>query len=141
MKGELVLVRPVRGIKQVGLRLSGTKSLERTACPCPFGSWNNAGRTSYVWNEVARMEGLSTSIRYEESSRQNFIHLVQSYSKGGFVLIRLVRCRVKGKLVLFRSVRGIKLAKLHTTGPKSCEWRACPCQSGTRNQAGGTSSV
>ena len=61
-KGELVLVCSEEGIKQAGLRLPGTKSRKRKPCPRPFGMWNKAGRTSYVCNEVVRMEGLSSSL-------------------------------------------------------------------------------
>ena len=104
--GGHVVVRPIQGIKHVGLHLSGTKSHERRACPHPSGTRNQAGWTS--------------SIRFEESSMQDFVHQVRSRMKGGLVLIRLVRgisrlhfnhpvrSHTKGELVHSRPVCGNK---------------------------------
>ena len=58
MKRELVLVRPVGGIKLTRLYLSGTKSRE---------------------------EILTSSIWYDELSRWDFVRLVRSHEKGGLV--------------------------------------------------------
>ena len=116
-EGELVLVCPVQVIKQVGLRLSISKSLERRACTrlsstkiqaswttsfgtmsrerraCPRLSVtrNHAGGTSSIWYEVARKEGLFLSIQYEKSSRRDFVRLVRSCENGALVLVHLVR--------------------------------------------------
>ena len=100
VKGELLLIHPVRGIKQAGIRPS---------------------RQSH------KMESLFSFVRYEESSRWDYICLLQSRSNGGLVLVHLVR--------------GFKQAGLRPSGMKSCESIACPHPSGARNQAGGTSSV
>ena len=53
-KEELALVCPVRGIKQVGLRRSGSKPCERRTCPHPSGTKNQSGETSSIRYEVAR---------------------------------------------------------------------------------------
>ena len=123
----LVLIHPTRGNKQAGLRLSSTKSRERRACPHLSGIRNHAGGTSSICNEVTRKETMSPSVRYEESSRQDFVRLVCSRAIGGHILVRLVR--------------GNMHAGLHTFGTKSRERRACPRLSGMRNQAGGISFV
>ena len=85
-KGELVFVRLVRRIKQVGLRPSGTKSRETKACPHSHdgikdarlhlasmksrewsasprqsGTKNQARGTLFVQDEVARKESLYSS--------------------------------------------------------------------------------
>ena len=73
VKRKLVLAHPGCGIKQAVLRLSSTKSRERTACPHLFGTRNKAGRTSYIWNDVARTEDLSSSVQYEETIGREFI--------------------------------------------------------------------
>ena len=52
-KGELVIVHPARGINQAGLRPSGTKSHERSACLRPSGTGNQARETSSIRFEVA----------------------------------------------------------------------------------------
>ena len=77
------------------------------AYPRPSGSWNQARGTSSIQYEVARNEGLSSSIRYEESSKQDFI--------------RPVRSRTKGEHVLVLHVRGIKQVGLHSSDKKSCK--------------------
>ena len=46
------------------------------------------------------MVGKSTSVWYEESNRRDVVRQIRSPSKGGYVLVNLVRCRVKGKFVL-----------------------------------------
>ena len=122
--GQLVLVRPVRGLNQAGLRTSGTKSHERRASPCPSGTWNIAGVISSVWFEVSQKVCLSSSFRYKESSKWDFVRLVQSHAKGEHVLVRLVQ--------------GITLARLRPSGMKSRKMKAYPLPSDTRNQAGGT---
>ena len=83
--------------------------------------------TLSVRYEVARKEDLSSFNRYEESSRRDFV--------------RLVRSRAIGELVLIRLVRGIKQPGFRPSGTMSCERSASPSSSGTRNQAGVTSSV
>ena len=85
--------------------MSGTKSCERRACPHPSSMGNQAGWTSSVRYEVTRKESLSTSVWYDESSRRDFVHQVQS--------------SVKGELVLVRPVLGIKQAGLHLSGTMS----------------------
>ena len=115
------------GNKHAGLRSSRMKSRERSASPRPSGTMNQAGRTSSVRYEGVRMESTSSFVRYEESSRQNFVCLLRS--------------RAIGMLVLVRLVRGIKSAGLRPYGTKSHEGRACPCLTSRRNQSGGTSSI
>ena len=100
VKGEHVLVRLVRGIKQVGLHPSGLNSCKKS---------------------------LSTFVRYEKSSKRDFVHLVRSHVIRGHVLVCLVR--------------RIKHAGLHPFGTNSRKRRACPRPSGTRNHASWTSSV
>ena len=90
MKGGLVLVRQVRGIKPAGLRPSDTKSRKWRAGPRPSGTRNQVGGTSSVRFKVARKEGLSSTVRYEESSWLDFVSLVQSHAKGGLALFGLV---------------------------------------------------
>ena len=126
VKGELVLFQLVHGIKQVGLRPSSMKS---------------------------HKDILSTSGRYEKSTRMDFVRLVRSRAIGGHLIsvryeessmrdfVRPVRSHVKGGLVLVCPVREIKLAGLRPFGTKSCERRACPHMFGTRNRAGYTSSI
>ena len=126
-RGELVHVCPVRGIKQVGLRRCVTKSRDRRAHPRLSGTRNQASGTSFDRYVIVRKEGKSSSIRYEKSSKQDFVRLVQSH--------------VKEVLVLVHLVRGIKQAAVRPSGTKSRERRACPRPSGNRNQAGGTSSI
>ena len=104
-KGGLVLVRLVRGIKQVGLRPFGTKLCEWRACPCSSGTRIQSGKTSSVRYEVTRKESLSYSDGCEESSRQDFVCPVQSCVKGGLVLVR--------------PVQGIKQAALRPSSTKS----------------------
>ena len=67
VKVGLVLVYPVRGIKQAGLRPFSTKSHEGRARPRPFGTLNQAGGTSSVRYEVARKESMSSFVgtRYQ----------------------------------------------------------------------------
>ena len=127
VKGEHVLVCPVRGIMQAGLRPSGTKSRERKACPRPSSTRNKVGGTSSVWYKVAKMGCLSSSILYEESSWQ--------------AIIRPVRSRENGVLVLVHLVHGIKQVGHHPSGTKSRQRGACPRPSGTMNQVGVTSSA
>ena len=103
------------------------KSRERSACPHPSGTGNQAGGSSSILYEVVRMESTSSSVRNEESSRRNFVCLVRSRTNGDLVLVLLVR--------------GIKHAGIRTSGTKSHNWRAYPIPSGTKNQAAGTSSV
>ena len=92
-KGELILVRPKRGVKQARIRPSDMKSHERRACPPPSSKRNHVGGTSSIRYEVARMKGLPSSIQHEESSTRG--------------IVCLVRCRVKGELVLVRLVLGM----------------------------------
>ena len=75
----------------------------------------------------SHMESLSTFLQYEESSRRDFI--------------RLVRCHVIGGHVLVGPVRRIKHARLHPSGTKSRERKACSRPSGMWNHAGWTSSI
>ena len=63
-------------------------------------------------------ESLSTSVRYEESIRMDFVGQLQSHAIGGLVLVPLVL--------------GIKLVGLHPTGTKSRAWRSGPRSSGMR---------
>ena len=125
--GDLVIVNPVRGINEVELCPSCMMSRERIACHRPSNTRNQAGGASSVQHEVTRKESLSSSICYEESSMRDFV--------------RPIRSRVKGELVLVRSVRGIKQAGLRLSDTMSREKRACPRPSSTRNQARWTSSV
>ena len=90
-KVELVLVRPVRGFKQAGLRPSGTKSREMKACPRLSSARIQVGKTASVRDEEARKEGMSSSIQYKKSSKRDFVHLVRSRTNGGLVLVRPVR--------------------------------------------------
>ena len=126
-KGGQVTIRQVRGIKQGGLRPFGMKSRERKPCPFPSSMRNQARETSLIWYDVARKECMSSFIRYEESSRCDFVCPERSRALGGLVLVCLVR--------------GIKLAGLRPFGTKSRDWRACPRPSCRINQANGTSSV
>ena len=116
VRGELVHVHPVRVIKQVGLRLSDMKSREKRACPCLSGTRSKVGRTSYQTDEVVRMEGMSSSIRYKESSKRDFVCPVRRHAKGGLVPVRtydqssmldivcLVRSCTKGGFVYIHPV-------------------------------------
>ena len=122
MKGGLVLIRLVRGIKQTALQSSSTKSHERRACPRPSGTWKQVGVTSSIRYEVMRKESLSTSVWYDESCRQDFVHQVQS--------------SVKEVLVLVRPVRGIQQAGLRLSGTKSHERTASPHPSGMKSRKG-----
>ena len=122
-EGEHVRIRLVQGIKKAGLHLSDTKSQEeslsmsvryeesrrrdyihliqsheRRACPRPFGTRNQAGRTSSIRYKVAQKEDFFSSIRYEESSWWDFVRPVRSRVNGGHVLVRPIRSRVKGGL-------------------------------------------
>ena len=101
--------------------------MRRSACTRPSDTRNQVGGTSSIQYDDARKENLSSSVRYEESIRQEFVCPVRS-------------C-VKGELVLVRTVRGIKLAGLRLSGTKVCMWKAHSLPSGMRNQAGGTSSA
>ena len=89
-RGKLVLIHSVRGIKQVGLHLSGMKSRERRTCPHLFGTRNHVTGTSSVQYEVAHKENLSSFIRYEESSRWDFVRPERSRAKRELVLVRPV---------------------------------------------------
>ena len=113
VKQGLVLVCSIRRIEEAGLRPSSTKSRERKASPPPFSTTNQAGRNSSIW--------------YEESIMRDFVHSLRSCTKGGLVLICLVRA--------------IKQAGLRPSCTKSQKMRACPRPFGTRNQVGRTSSV
>ena len=108
-------------------RVSGTTSHERRACHRLSDTRNQIGGNSSIRYEVMRKESLSLSIQYEKSSRWNFT--------------RSIRSRRKGGLVLIRQVRRIMQAGLRPFGTTSREWRACPTLSGTRNQAGRTTSI
>ena len=57
--GRLVLICLVRGNKQAGLRLSGTMSHKRSACPRSSNTRNQVDRTTSVRYEVVRKVGLS----------------------------------------------------------------------------------
>ena len=109
------------------LRPSGTKTREWRTCPRPSDTSNLSGGNSSVRYEVARKLSLSSSIRYEDSSRQDFV--------------RLVRSHVERKLVLVRPVQGFKWERLRLFGTKKRKKRACPRPFGTRNQSSGTSSI
>ena len=92
-KGWLVRFRLARGTKQVGNRSSGTKS---------------------------RMDSVSTSVWYDESSMQDFVRREQSHANGRLVLVRPIRgnnqagiCPSSTKtrereLILIRPEEGIK---------------------------------
>ena len=62
--GELLLVRPLRRIKLAGLCPSGTKTHERRTCPRSSSTRSQVGGTSFQ-----RRDGLTSSVRYEESHR------------------------------------------------------------------------
>ena len=125
----------------MGIHSFGTKSRKRRACPRLSNTRNQASGTSYVRYDVTRKESLSSSIRYVESSRRDFVHLV--------------RRRAKGELVLVCPIRGINHGGIRQSSTKSRERRACPrpfdtklhetkaCPRplGTRIHAGWTSSV
>ena len=120
---------------------SSSKSCERRAGPRPSGTSNQAGGTSSNQYKVTRKESFTTFIRYEAARKENLsssIRYVESIKQD---FVRPVRSRVKGELVLDRLVRGIKQVGLLPSGTKSCERKACLRPSGTRNQKGGTSSV
>ena len=87
---------------------------ERKPCPCPTDTWNKAS-------------GMSSSVLYDESSRQDFV--------------RPVRSRVKGGLDLVHTVQGIKHAGLRSSSTKLRERRTYPLPSDTRNQSGRNLSV
>ena len=76
VKGELVLVLAIRGIKLAGLLRSGTKPRERRTCHRPSDMRNQSGGTLSIMYEVTRKESLSSSILYEEQSRRDFVRLV-----------------------------------------------------------------
>ena len=78
-------------------------------------------------NTKSCKEILSTSVRYVESTWRVFVRLIRSHAIGGHIIV----C----------PMRGVKHAGLRPSGTKSRESRACPSPSGTRNQAGWTSSV
>ena len=167
MKGGLVLIHLVQGIKQAGLRLFGTKSRERRArphssgkrnkhvalqpsimkspewgaCPCPSGMWKQVGRTSSVRYEVAQKESLSTSVRYDESCWQDFVCLVRSSTKGELILVRPVHGIKQAGLRLSGTKLRERTASPRRSDTKSSERRACPCPTGTRNHADGTTSI
>ena len=103
------------------------KSCERKACSHPSGTRNQASGTSPVQYEVTRKKSSSSSVRYEESSRQDFVHLVRRHAKGEHVPV----C----------PVRGINQAGIRQSDTKLRERRACLRQSETRNQVGKTSSI
>ena len=73
--------------------------------------------TSSVRDDVVQKEGLSSSVKYNESSWWDFV--------------RLVRRHAKAKHVLFCPVRGIKQAGLRPSLTKSQDWMASPRPSGT----------
>ena len=76
-KTELVLVHSVQGIKQAGLDTFGTKSHETRACPLPYGM-------------KSHKESLPMSVRYEKSSRLDFIRPIHSHAIGGHVFVHPV---------------------------------------------------
>ena len=78
------------GIKHTGLHLSSMKSRKRSAYPRPSSTRNQVGGTSSVRYEDVRKENLSSSVRYEETSRRDFICLAPSRLKGEIVLVHLV---------------------------------------------------
>ena len=104
-----------------------TKSHESSTCLCPTRRRNQSGGTSSIRCEVTQKESLSSFVRYEESCRRNFIHLVQSHEKGELVLVCLVR--------------GIKQEGLCSSGSILHETRASPRPFGRRNQASKTLSI
>ena len=123
-----------------------------TACQRPSGTRNTASGTSAIWYVIARLEGTSSSIRYNESSMQDFEHPERSPANGGLVLvcpirgnnqagIRLMSMKTRKRRKLVCQVQGIKQARLHMSGTKSHETRACTRPCGSMNQAGWTSSV
>ena len=89
----------------MGLSPTGMKSCDGKACSRSSDTRNEAGRTSSVRYEVVQKGSLSSSVRYEESSMWNFVHLVQS--------------RVIEELVLVCLIRGIKHAGLRPSCTKS----------------------
>ena len=91
--GGLVIVCLVRGINLARLRLSGTKSRERRACPRLSCTMNQAGGTSSIWFKFARKEGLTSSVQYKESSTRDFVRPVRSRANGELVLV----CPVRGR--------------------------------------------
>ena len=153
MKGEIVVVRPVWAIKLAGHRLSGTKSCERRTCPLPSGSRNPVGGSSSVRFEVARNEGLSSSIRYEDQASETLtvryeVARMEGLSSSVWYeessthdFVRPVRSHVNRDLDHVCPLRGIKQAGLRQSATKSSGRKACPLPSHTRNQAGGTLSV
>ena len=115
------------GIKHAGLRPSSMKPRERSASPRLSGKGNQAGGTSSIQYEGVQTESMSSSVRYKESSRRDFVCLLRSRTIGWLVLVCLVR--------------GIKQAGLHLSSTKSRDRMACFSPSGMRNQAGWTSFV
>ena len=89
--------------------------------------WNKASGTSSVQFEASQKWHLSSCFRYKESSKWDFVCLVQS--------------RVKGEHVLVCPVQGIMLAGLRSSFTKSRKRKACRRLPGTRYQVGGTTSV
>ena len=148
----LLLVRPVRGIKYAGLRLSRPKSCERKACTRPSGTRNQVGGTSSIQYKDARKENLSSFVQYKESIRLEFVCPVRSRAKGDLVLIRLVRGIMQAghrpsgtKLCEMKACphpcEGIMHARLCPASMKSCESSSSLRPSSMRNQVSGTSSV
>ena len=111
----------------MGLRPSGTKMCERRTCTRLSGKRNQSGGNSSVWYEVARKESLSSSVRYKESSRRDFVRPVLS--------------RTKRELDFVRWVPVIMREGLRPSVTKSRERTASPRPAGTTNQAGKTTSL
>ena len=151
-KGELVLIRTVRGMKQVGLRLSVMKSHERKACRGPSDMRNQTGGTSSFQYVVARNEGLSSSVRYKESKKHDFACRVRIARKEGLSssvryeessrqdFILPLRCCVNGDLVLSGWYKESS-RRDYVCPVQSRTMRACPRLSSMKNQVGWTSSV
>ena len=111
----------------MGLRPSGMKTHERRTCTRLSDKRNQSGRNSLVRYVVARNESLSSSVRYEESSRRDFICPVQSGAKR--------------KLVIVRRVPGIMREGHCPSVTKSPKRTASPRPVGTTNHASETTSL
>ena len=112
-------VCPVR-VNQEGWTSSVRYEVTRKmGLPRPSGMRNHALRTSFIQSEVVQKLSLSSFVRYEESSRWDFVHLV--------------RRRAKGEHVLVCPIRGINQAGIRQFGTKSRERSACPRPFGTKS--------
>ena len=123
VKGEHVLVCPVRGITLAGLRLSFTKSHERKACPRLPGTRYQASVTTSDQFKVAQVElahvhpvrgikqtGLHSSVTKSHKRRACPRLAGTSYQAGGTTSVQFEVAHAE--LVHVRSVRGIRQAGL-----------------------------